>query len=141
MKQLFTPQLREKLGVILLVLFSLFAIFNSLNYVNAFELLSKKESFMSLATTRYEHYWDCVRDEIEPGSEVGFVTPPDPNEDEYYLLTQYTFAPTLLSSSDQHPLVLGYVPNPGDLDIVLSQHPNLHIIKECDNGVVLFRGK
>ena len=96
---------------------------------------------MSYSLIRFEEEWDCLRDDLEPHTPVGFVAPLPPEiATEYYLLAQYALTPVLVENSAQHGLVLGYAPDPGDLDALLSAHPNLRVQKNCQNGVILFEG-
>jgi hypothetical protein len=137
-------QLREKAGIVAVVALALLALYNTLRYQDAGEILSRAQRsgrWMGYSLIRFEVQWDCLREDLEPHALVGFVTPLPPEiATEYYLLAQYTLAPVLVENSAQHALVLGYAPDPGDLDTLLSAHPNLRVRKNCQNGVILFEG-
>jgi hypothetical protein len=137
-------QLREKAGIVAVVALALLALYNTLRYQDAGEILSRAQrsgQWMSYSLIRFEEEWDCLRDDLEPHTPVGFVTPLPPEiATEYYLLAQYALAPVLVENSAQHGLVLGYAPDPGDLDALLSAHPNLRVLKDCQNGAILFEG-
>ena len=139
-----SDQLREKVGILVVAGLALLALYNTLRYQDAGEILSRAQrsgQWMSYSLIRFEEQWDCLRDDLEPDAVVGFVTPLPPEiATEYYLLAQYTLAPVLVENSAQHGLVLGYAPGPGDLEVLLSADPNLRERKNCQNGVILFEG-
>jgi hypothetical protein len=69
---------------------------------------------------------------------VGYVDAPGNSNAANYYLAQYALAPLLVDYSPQHSLVVGNFPAkslPPDLS------PNLRLIKDFGNGVLLFANK
>lgn len=145
MKTRFSSQVRERIGLAVLIVFSLYAILNTLNYegfADFFTLAINQGRWMSLSITRYEQKWDCLRAELDPGVEIGFITPvPDYLAIEYHQLTQYTLAPVLLGKTTHFAQVIGYAPRPGDVELLAQGHPELSIIKQCEGGILLMEEK
>jgi hypothetical protein len=142
LKRLLNHSFREKAGLVFLVLFSLFSILNTVYYkeiIEHFAVSKMRGYWISLSITRYENQLDCLRAELDPSKEVGFITTlPLESANEYYALTQYALAPVLLGKSERYPLVIGYGPNPNDIETLMNTYPSLRIVKQCKNGVVLF---
>lgn len=142
LKNRFLGRLRENVGVLFVIALSFLALFNTLNYQGSLELLDRSKRtgrWLSYSLIRYEEQWDCLRNDLRPDSIIGFVTPlPAFSAIEYYELTQYTLSPVVVDNSENYALVLGYAPNPGDFQILQSMYPNLRVVKQCSQKVILF---
>lgn len=143
LKNRFLGRLRENIGILFVVVLSFLALFNTLNYQDSLELLNRAKRtgrWMSYSLIRYEERWDCLRNDLQPDSIIGFVTPLPPFlAIEYYQLTQYTLSPVVVDNSENYALVLGYAPNPGDFETLQGRYPNLRVVKQCNEEVFLFR--
>jgi hypothetical protein len=136
------PQAREKLGFLLSIGLACWALISALAYQNTIEDLQqwfRSGIQISQSIARYEEKLTCLQDDLSPEATVGFVTllPPD-LASEYYQLTQYALVPVLVEFSTENSLIVGYVPNPSDIQTILSDHPSYRITKECGNEIVLF---
>lgn len=136
---------RECLGVLLVVGLAIFALVSSFDHLNLQKYLTRAERngvWLESSVSRFGEQLACLDDVLSPDQTVGFVAALSPTQNtEYYQLTQYFMAPILVARSARHSLVIGYAPQPGDLDLILQSYPGLKIVKNCENGVVLFAGE
>ena len=135
-------QTRAKLGFLLSISLAFWALFSALAYQNITEYFQRWLQTgikISQSVARYEEKLTCLRDELPAEATVGFITllPPD-QASEYYQLTQYALVPVLVEFSTENSLIVGFLPDPNDVQTILSDHPRYQIIKDCGNEIVLF---
>lgn len=68
---------------------------------------------------------------------VGYIGPADSSMLGYYYLAQYSLAPVVVDSNINHPVVIGNFPNSQPERVP----PNLTLIKDFGDGVLLFANK
>jgi hypothetical protein len=136
--------LRTGLAVFILVIFSFYQLFQSINYYNPSILMYKLGVYGKLPpdpVTEYTARFDCLKADLSPLETIGFITntPGEAFPTENYLMTQYAIAPVLLKDSIDANTVIGYYPGGADRDL-LYQH-QLTIVKSCKQGVFLAKKK
>ncbi len=136
---------RERLGTFLVVCLAIFALISAVNYLNAVKYLERTfqtRSWFNQSFYRYNDKLSCLESELLPNQTVGFVGKlSDPQNIEYYQLTQFFLVPTLVDYSAAQPFVIVYTPNSDELESTLTSHPNLKIVKDCQNGIFLLECK
>ncbi len=134
---------RANLAILLAFGMVLYAMLSAAGYYNLFEyigLIHSRGVLRSRSIIRFEENFDCLTDELDPAEPINFVTVAPPEiRIEYFQLTQYTLAPVLLEGGNRRPLVIAYVENPDDMNIIIDQYPDWQIIKSCGDSMILFR--
>ena len=133
---------RERIGTILIISLAFFALVSAFYHLKEYDFLQRayrNQRWMNLSVYRFGDQLSCLKSELTPDQTVGFIAQLNHTQNiEYYQLTQYFLAPILIDRSVDHPMVIGYVPHPDHLENILQSHTDLRIIKDCDNGIVLF---
>jgi hypothetical protein len=128
--------------VVSLAIFALISTLNHLNLIKYIARVYPTGNWFNLSVYRYGEKLDCLDGDLSPHHTVGFIADFNHTQNiEYYQLTQYFLAPTLIAFSTEQPYVIGFAPQPDNLESILSSHPDLQIIKDCENGIILFAGE
>ena len=128
----FSNLLRQKTGIILIILFSLLSVGRLLHQESKQILGIKFNDEVSLYEERYVE----LKKWLPPNGVVGYINNKDFGNDirEFYL-TQYSLAPIIVVRSANFPLVIGNFPtsvnSPG-------KQMNSVLLKDFGNGVMLF---
>lgn len=133
---------RERLGTLFVFGVAIFAIVSALYHLHTIEYVRRayqNGNWLNLSVYRYHDKLLCLEGDLASYQTVGFIAQLNHTQNiEYYQLAQYFLAPTLVDFSTEHPFVIGYAPNPGDLESILIANPELQVINDCGNGIILF---
>jgi hypothetical protein len=109
---------RVRLGIVLMVVFSLFQSFRALEYYNpsfVWKRVQRGEGAPADFLTHYKKDISCLVPQLlSPSQVVGFVTSVPNKKQELaaiFHMTQFAIVPFLLEDSLNHNLVIAYFPN------------------------------
>jgi hypothetical protein len=133
--------LRTRIGIIILVLFSLYQSIQALNYFRPFYVwrrLQKGEVPTDFITI-YRKQIACLLPYLSPDEVVGFYTTASYKKDERWIVfhsTQYVIAPVVLDDSINHELVIAFFPKKGH-KVNKSIPEGLTVKNSCTDEVYL----
>lgn len=130
---------RFVLGTILLAALAVYSGWQSMHYYDINIFIRRYQIYGDIASdgiSRLEQQLSCLRAELSPGEEIGFVSPlKGIDRGEIYRWTQYALVPTIVTENQAaEKLVAIY---PGEKDLEQAPTDGYTILVDCQNGVGL----
>ena len=130
---------RFRIGSILLVTLAAYSGWISFWKNDIRQFISRYEKVGSIGSnsiSRFERKFSCLKDDLAPDERVGFISPYTGDVwTEFYYLTQYTIAPTIVTRDESMDKVIAVYPDKKSIDQVIEE--GYIILDNCQNGIGL----